>query len=169
MHTPNLIKAGFIYTVETLKDGVVIDREIVKNIIPIEGLNHLIAVGFKAAAQYPTWYIGVYEGAYSPTADDVMATFPITATELTAYVESTRRPLVLGDVAGGAVSNILSKATITGTTDGKFAHGGFVCSAPAKGATTGPLVSAVRFSSPKPLGAGMALNITAGFTLTPNA
>ncbi len=159
-------QAGFLYTVETIKDGKVIDTEVVHNLLPIEGLNYLISTGLKAGSAFTSWYVGLYEGDYTPVPGDTMAAFPGAATELTAYDESTRRALTLGAVASGAVDNAASKAEFTGSTNGKLAMGGFVASAPAKGATTGVLISAVRFTSPKALDDGTILRVTAGFSIT---
>lgn len=161
----NSAKAGFVYTIETIKDGKVIDREVVHNLLPIEGINYLISTGLKGGAAFGAWYIGLFEGAYTPVPGDTAATFPTAATELTAYSESTRRALTLGTVAAGAADNQASKGTFTGTTNGKIVQGGFVASAPAKGATTGVLISAVRFSSPKHLDSGTVLLVTAGFSI----
>lgn len=158
-------KAGFVYTIETIRDGEVIDTEVVHNLIPYEGINYLLDAGLKGATPYTNWYIGLYEGNYTPTPNDTMATFPAAATELTAYAETQREPLVLGATAMGAADNMASKAEFTGTTDGKRAMGGFVASTPAKGASTGVLISAVKFSSPKPIDAGTILRVTAGFSI----
>jgi len=161
----NNARFGFVNTVETLdRNCRVIDVEVVKNLIPIEGLNYLLNTGLKGGAQSTTWYIGLYEGLYTPIPADTAATFPASATELTAYSETTRQLLTLGTVAAGAADNSASRGVFTGTTNGKFAQGGFISSAAAKGATTGVLISAVRFSSPKPIDNGGVLRVTAAFT-----
>jgi hypothetical protein len=158
--------AGFEYLIETIKDGVVIDSEVVHNLIPTEGINYLINAGMKGATAVSSWYIGLYEGSYTPVAGDTASTFPAAATELTAYSEAARQALVLGTVAAGSVDNTASRAQFTGTTNGKLVRGGFVTSAPTKGAATGTLISAVQFSSPKALDLGTILRVTAGFSIT---
>lgn len=155
---------GFVYTVQTIRDGQVIDTETIHNLIPIEGLNHMLEVAFKSGSQNANFYVGLFEGAYTPVPGDTMAAFPGDATELTAYSETARPTLVLGAVAAGQVDNEGDEAAFTGTTNGKQAHGGFISSAPTKGSTSGVLVSAVRFSSPKPLDAGTVLNVTCAFS-----
>jgi hypothetical protein len=151
---------GFTYIIETIRNGVVVDTDVVDNLIPIEGLNHMADVTFKGGLQNTTWYVGLFEGAYTPVPGDTAATFPGSATELTAYT-GDRKALVLGAIADGAVDNSASKAEFTGTTNGKVATGGFVSSAVTKGATTGVLISVVRFPSPKTLNAGDVLRVTA--------
>lgn len=158
------VKAGFIWTLETIKDGKVIETEKVANLVPIEGLNYLISTGFKQGAAYPTFYIGLFEGDYTPIPADTAATFPGDATELTAYVSATRPALTLGTVDAGAADNSAAKAEFTGNVADKQAMGGFISSSPTKGSTTGILVSVVRFPSPKPLGAGSILRVTAAFS-----
>lgn len=159
-------KAGFTYLIETIKDGVVIDSETVHNLIPTEGINYLISTGLKGGAAITSWYVGLYEGAYTPIAGDTAATFPAAATESTAYAETARQALTLGTVSGGSVDNSASLAQFTGNTNGKVIQGGFIVSAPTKGAATGTLISAVKFSSPKPFDAGIILRVSAGFQIT---
>lgn len=153
---------GFTYTVETIRNGAVIDRSVDCNLIPIEGLNHLTGVTLKGETQITSWYAGLFKGAYTPVPSDTAATFPTAATECTAYT-GDRKVLTLGAIASGAVDNSAVKAEFTGTTDGEVVTGGFVSSAVTKGATTGVLISAVRFSSPKTLNAGDVLRVTAAF------
>lgn len=164
----NTAKAGFVWTVETIKGGEVVDSEVIHNLFPIEGLNNMLAVWLKGATQPTNFYVSLYEGNYTPVPGDTAAAFPAAATELTAYAETTRVPLVLGSVASGAVDNVSdadTRAIFTGNTNGKLAVGGFITTAPAKGATTGVLASAVRFTSPKSLDAGTFLRATCSFQI----
>jgi len=165
MNTANF---GFTYITELVRDGKVIERSETKNLIPIEGLNHIIATALKNGTPFANWYVGLYEGNYTPTPDDTMATFPAAATELTAYTSSTRPILVLGDVANGQVSNgtleePTNLALFTGNASNKSAVGAFVSSAPTKGATSGVLISAARFSAPKALSTGDVLRVSVVF------
>lgn len=160
------LKAGFSYRVEIVdkRTGQVRESEVIKNLMPVEGIDHLINVSMKQGAQVAAWYIGLYEGNYTPASDDVMATFPTAATESTAYTPSTRPAFVPGAVSAGTVSNGASRAEFT-FTSAKTLYGGFMSSASAKGSTSGILLSAVRFSSPKVVGVDDVLRITAGFTI----
>lgn len=161
----NKLKPGFRYLVEIVgKDGVVRDSEIVDNLMPTEGLNHMMGVTLKGVVQVASWFVGAFEGNYTPVPGDTAATFPASAVESTAYTETTRRALTLGTIAGGAVDNSAARAEFT-LNAAKTLYGGFISSASAKGATSGVLLSAVRFSSPKVLASGEVLRVTAGFTL----
>jgi hypothetical protein len=161
----NHLSAGFTYTVETINAaGDVIDTEGVKNLMPGEGLVHVLNTTFKSAAQVPSWYIGLFEGNYTPTLNDVAATFPALATECVTYTEATRVLFVPGATTGGVVDNIASKAEFT-MSAAKTIYGGMMTSASAKGSTSGVLISLVRFGSPKQLELGGILRVTAGFTM----
>lgn len=158
------VKAGFTYLVEVVRDGRVIDSETVHNLMPAEGLNHVLGVTFKGESQVTSWFVGLFEGNYTPVAGDTAASFPGSATECTAYSEATRRALTLGAIAAGSADNTGSRAEFTMNAN-KTVYGGFVTSASAKGATTGTLISAVRFASAKSLSSDDVLRVTAGFTL----
>lgn len=157
--------AGFNYVIEVVdRFGHVSQREEVHNLIPLEGLNHVMNVLLKAATQVPTWYIALYEGNYTPDTNTTAATFPAAATECTAYTPTSRVEFVEGTVAAGAADNSASRAEFTFTA-AKTIYGGVITSAAAKGATTGVLISAVRFASPKVLDVGSTLRVTAGLSL----
>lgn len=131
--------------------------------VPIEGLNHMLSVTVKNGTPVPQWYIGLFEGDYSPDASATAATLPALATECTAYSETTRVPLTTGAVSGGATSNAANIAEFTFPV-AKTVYGAFITSAPAKGAATGTLLSVVRFPSPRVMGAGSVLRVFAGPT-----
>lgn len=158
--------AGFVFTLDTIVNGIIVDRETVHNLMPTEAANYLINAGIKASAPYTSWYIGLYAGSYTPVAGDTMAAFPALAGELVDFSEATRRPLVLGIAANGQVHNRASQALFTGTVNGTLALGGFISSSAIKNSTAGLLLSAVHFPSPKPLGAGVGLRVTCGFALS---
>lgn len=157
-------QAGFTYLVEVLKDGVVVDSEICHNLLPTEGANHMVGVTFKGQTPVSQWYVGLYEGNFTPNVGDVAATLPALATECTSYSGATRVAFTPGAVAAGAVDNTAARAEFTFTA-AKTVYGGFISSAPAKGATTGVLVSLVRFASPRVMDVDSILRVTAGFTL----
>lgn len=158
-------KSGFTYTVEVVKDGVVVDSEVVHNIMPIEGLNHVLGVTLLGASQVTQWYVGVYENDYTPLPGDDMATFPGLAGESTAYVNATRHALTMGAASGGVSDNSAARTEIEFTAT-KTIRGGFIASTPTKGATAGVLLSAVKFATPKAVEAGAILRLTAGLQLT---
>lgn len=156
----SLVRAGFIWHIEHVRAGVVIDRETVHNIIPDEGLKHMGGVTFKSATQVPTWYLAPYEGNYNPDHAATAATIVAASTECTAYDEAARQEWVEGTLDLN-MDNSASKAEFTMNAT-KAVYGGFLISSSAKGAVTGVLMSLVRFASPKNCTAGDTLRIVAG-------
>lgn len=156
-------RAGFTYTVEHLSaDGEVKHSETFHNLMPYQGLNHLLDVGLRGGAQNSQWYIGIYEASYAPEAGDVAASFAATAGEITAYNGATRQQLYLAAPVNGAADNTALRAEFA-MTSAKTVRGAFIVSSPTKGGTDGVLVSAAQFPSPKPVQQGDVLRLTAGF------
>lgn len=160
------IRSGFLWEIELVApDGTVLEREVVKNLVPTEGLNHFASVLFKGGTPNATWYVGLFEGNYTPIAGATAATIAAASTETTAYDEATRVEWVEGTVASGALDNTASKAEFTFNAN-KTIYGGFLVSSSTKAGTTGVLASLVRFSSPKTPEAGAVLRVTAGLAFT---
>lgn len=134
------------------------------NLVPIEGFNFLLSLAFKSASPVSTWYVGLYEGDYTPVPTVTAATLPGVATECTAYT-GTRKEFVEGDIVSGSTSNAASLSEFEFTAD-KTIMGAFMTSASAKGSTSGVLLSVVRFSSPYVQKAGSKLQVFAGPTMT---
>ena len=158
-------KLHFNYEFEIVRDGVVIDRFTEKNLIPTEGLNHMLDVVCHGGSQVGTWYVGIYEGDYTPASTNTAANFPSLSTESTAYTEGTRQAWVEGAPAAGVIDNSASKAAFTMNAN-KTIYGCFLSSVATKGATSGVLLSAVRFSTPKVLVSTDILRVTAPVSLT---
>lgn len=155
---------GFIYDL-TLRDryGEITAHEVVENLMPYEGMNHALDVLLKNGAKVSQWYMGVYGNPYTPTPADVMNTFPVQAGEITSYANAQRFAFTPGTVTNGTVDNAAAPVVITFPAD-QVVAGGFIGSSAAKGSTSGVLLSAVRFSSPKNVEEGASLTITAGFS-----
>lgn len=157
------IKTGAVYAVEVVApDGTVSQASIEHNMVPTQGLNHIASVVFKGATQTNPWYIAPFEGDYTPTPGDTAATIASAAVESTAYTASARLEFNEGAASGGAVDNSANKAEFTFNAN-KVIYGVFLVSASPKAATTGTLISVVRFSSPKTVESGSTLRVVAGF------
>lgn len=166
MNLNSKLRIGFVWNIEHIRKGVVIGTEPVCNLIPTEGLDHILSVLLKGGTQRLDWYIALFEGNYTPVAGLTAANFVANATECTAYIEATREAWVGGAVSGGAVSNTNSKAEFTFNAI-KTVYGGVLISSATKGSSTGEILSAVRFSTAKPMESGDILRIAAGITLVP--
>lgn len=150
-------KPGFIWTLEHLsKDGVV--TEVQHNLMPLEGLNHWIDTLLGKTPQQAQWHIGLFSGDYTPVPGDAAQTFPVQATEFTGYEGATRLTFAASAASGGEANNHAKVAEFTFTTPGTI-YGGFLASAAGKGATSGVLLSAVRFAVPKPKEVGDILRV----------
>lgn len=151
------------YKARIIRDGVVIDEFEGNNLVVNEGLDHILNSTFHGASQVTTWYIGVFEGNYTPVAGDTAATFPASSTECTAYDEATRQEFVEAAASGGSITNTASRATFTFNAT-KTIYGCFISSASAKSSTLGTLMSAFKFASAKSVVATDTLDID--YTLT---
>lgn len=159
-------KVHFMYKFEHIRDGAVIDTEVVRNVIPAEGITYILNAAVNGGSQFSTWYVGLFEGNYTPLTGDTMATFPASATETTtAYNEAARVLHVDGALASGLWSNTASPADFTFNAT-KTIYGGFISSGSVKGGTTGVLLSAVKAATSKAVVSGDILRVTAGITLS---
>lgn len=159
-------KFGLIYTIEHLRNGVLLSTETAENLAPTEMLEAILSQIFQSGVQQANWYVGLFEGNYTPVPTVKASTISAAATESTAYSETARPAWVGGVIAGsgGAVSNTLSRAVFT-ITGPKIIYGGFLASSSPKASTLGLLASVVRFPSPKSVDVGDVLRVVAGTTL----
>ena len=158
---------GFVYVYECFDaDGRLKWRDLEENIIPDVGRDYLLNAGLLSGAQLPNWYIGLDENTRTPLAGDTMTSLLADCGEVTTYTSSGSLRLALtGSLSAGVFSNIASPAEFVFTA-AKTIKGGFIASSAAQGATSGTLLSAVANSSPKPVGIGETLRVTAGLSLT---
>ena len=158
---------GFVYVYECFDaDGRLKWRDLEENIIPDVGRDYLLNAGLLSGAQLPNWYIGLYENTRTPLAGDTMTSLLADCGEVTTYTSSGSLRLALtGSLSAGVFSNIASPAEFVFTA-AKTIKGGFIASSAAQGATSGTLLSAVANSSPKSVGIGETLRVTAGLSLT---
>jgi hypothetical protein len=136
------------FLVEHVRDGQTIDTFETPNLVVNEGLDSLLGIMFHGDTQIPTWYVGVFEGNYTPVATVTAATITSASTECTAYDEATRVAYNEAAASGQSITNSANKATFTFNAT-KSIYGVFLASASAKSATTGVLFSAARFAALK--------------------
>jgi len=137
---------GGYFDFELVRDGKVIDKWQEKNIVVNEGLNYLLDAALYGAGQETPWYIGIFEGNYTPLATDTAANITANSTESTAYSEGFRQTWTSAGSASQLITNSASKATFT-INDTKTIYGAFLVSASAKSATTGTLFAASKFGT----------------------
>lgn len=129
------------------------------NLVPNEGLNAALATLVTGGPQTLQWFIGIYEGNYTPTATVTAATIAALATECVAYAAATRPQAVYGPVSAQSTSNSASVAEFTMNAT-KTIYGGFVVSSSVKGGTAGSLLSVVRAPVSKVFESGDIVRVT---------
>ena len=150
---------GGKFICDHVRDGQIIDHWEQPNLVTNEGLDDVLDIMFHAATQITTWYIGVFEGNYTPVASVTAASVTADSTECTAYDEATRQAYVEAAASSQSITNSASRATFTFNAT-KTIYGAFLASASAKSATTGSLFSISRFASSKSVVATDQLLIT---------
>ena len=128
------------------------DEQCSPNNITDEGLIYLLSVGLNNGTKLATWYLALYAGNYTPTADLTAASFPATAGEITSntegYTETTRRVWTPTAPTTPLIDNLANKAAFTiATASSLTINGAALVSDATKGAVTGKLVSATKFAA----------------------
>ena len=142
------ILAGGRFDIEHVRGGEVIDEFSTNNIVTNEGLNHILNTTFNGGTQITTWYLGLFEGNYTPVSTVTAATITAASTESTAYDEAARQEFMEALSTAQSTTNVANKATFTMSAS-KTLYGAFLVSASAKSATSGTLLSAARFGAAK--------------------
>lgn len=153
------LAVGGRFQIEHRRDGELLSFEESANLVTNEGLNSLLGIMFHGDAQISTWYLGIFEGNYTPVATVTAATITSASTESTAYNEATRPVYNEGAAAGQSITNSANKATFTMNAT-KTIYGAFLVSASAKSATTGVLFAASKFATSKAVNSGDELLVT---------
>lgn len=152
------------YHAQHIRDGEVIDEFEFDNVVTSEGLNSMLGVHLHGDTQITTWYLGLFEGNYTPVTSDTAANFATAATETTAYTAATRQTWTSAAPATQSITNSANKAAFTFNADNKTIYGAFLTSGSAKNGATGVLFSAARFATPKVVNTNDQLLLTYSFT-----
>jgi len=162
------VMVGFVYYLEHIGvDGKVKERVRLENIIPNEGRDYMLTSSLLAGSQYATWYIGLFKDAYTPLASDTLATFLASANESTNYttVADARLTLTPDALSNGLFSNNGTPAEFDFDDSGETVRGGFITGTQTRQSSTGILLSAILFPSPKVMSVGETLRVKAGIQL----
>lgn len=143
------------------RDGSVEEFED-KNLVVNEGLNLLLNVMFNGTTQVNPWYLGIFEGNYTPVATVTAATIASASTESTAYSSSTRPQYQQASASSQSITNSANRASFV-FTSAKTIYGAFLVSNSTKSGTSGSLFSAARFGSSKNVDIGDELLLTYTF------
>jgi hypothetical protein len=160
---PQPIVVAGKYSGQIIRAGEVIDQFEDHNLVVNEGLNALLNIMFNGSTQVTTWYLGIFEGNYTPVAGLTAATVTSASTETTAYTSATRPEYVEAAASSQSITNSANRASFVFNAT-KTIYGAFLVSNPAKSATTGTLFSAARFATSKAVESGDELLLTYTFT-----
>src|SRR5574343_2078399 len=142
------IRVGGYFLGQHVRNGEVIDEWEDHNLVVNEGLNAALNIMFHGTTQITTWYIGVFEGNYTPVSTVTAATITSASTECTAYDEATRQAYDEAAASSQSITNSASRATFTFNAT-KTIYGAFLVSNSTKSGTTGTLDAAARFGTAK--------------------
>ena len=154
---------GGVFEGQLIRKGKVIDEWRDHNLVVNEGLDALLNIMFHGSTQITSWYIGLFEGNYTPVATVTAATIVAAATECTAYTQSTRQAYDEAAASSQSITNSASRATFTFNAS-KTIYGACLVSLATKSGTTGTLFSAAKFSTSKSVESGDELLLTYNFT-----
>lgn len=152
------------YLAQIIRNGEVIDEFEVTNMVVDQGLNYALNSAFGQTSALTNWYVGLFEGNYTPTSGVDASTIATLSSECTGYTNATRPAWTLpGATTTKQLTNGAARASFTFTAS-KTLYGAFMVSSNIKGGTAGVLFSATRFATPKSVDADDELLIT--YTLT---
>lgn len=152
------------YDGQIIRNGEVIEEFTEYNLVANEGLNSILNIHFNSASQITAWYMGVFEGNYTPTAGVTAATVASTSTESTAYTNSTRPSFTTVSSTAQSVTNSASRASFVFNA-AKTIYGAFVVSNNTKSGTSGSLFSIARFATARSVDNGDELLLTYTFNI----
>lgn len=162
----SILPMGFTYHFRHMRDGRVLDEWTVKNLMPYEGVNHMLDVLAALSAPVTSWHIGLYGNDHTPQTADVAATFPAVAGEVITY-DGNRPTFAPSPATSGVLSNAGNEAEFT-INAATTVRGGFIASNPSKASPLGVLLSAVRMPSPRSFEAGDVVSVAAGLEIIPS-
>lgn len=154
---------GGIFGHEVIRDGQSLGVVWDPNTVVNEGLDHILDAVFHGGSQISTWYIGIFEGNYTPVPGDTASDIATNSTESTAYDEANRVEWNEAAPSGQSIDNSANRAQFT-MNDTKTIYGAFLISSNTKEGTTGTLMSASKFSASRSVQSSDQLLITYTFT-----
>lgn len=146
-----------------LRAGKVIDEFEADNLVVNQGIDYLLSSGLTGAAQVTAWFLAPFTGNYVPVASDTAASIGTNSTECTTYTSSTR-PQWAGVESTQQATNGASAANFTFNAAATV-YGAFLISSSTKLSTSGQLLSAAQFATPKSVSSGDQLLLTYTFNM----
>ncbi len=124
------------------------------NLIPTEGLAHILNVSLGTTAKPAGLYLALFSGATAPAANWGGASFAAVASEIVSqtegYTAATRPVWTPVNTNTGSIDNLASVASLTIATASQLnVTGAALLTNSTRGGTTGALVSASLYAAPR--------------------
>lgn len=152
LHPPRVFVGGVFRHAHCPAGGVFGPWIVEPNRIVNEGLNYLLNAGLGGVTPTTAFSLAPFSGNVTPASSWTGANFVVQATEFTAYTATTRLPwkTVLSSAQSIGNTAAIAEATLTFNEGGPYnLYGVGLLEASAKSATTGRLIAATRFASPR--------------------
>lgn len=159
-----IARCGFTYdaAVRRKTDAATVAMLRARNRVPQEGLDLMAAGIFTGGAIPSALFIGLWSGSHAPDGAETAANLLTLVTEITSYEGAARPAFTPGAVAAGGVSNVDALARFNFNANA-MVNGAFISTASAKGASSGRLLSVVRFPNARAVDASVYLEVLSGF------
>ena len=124
------------------------------NLLPTEGLAHLLNVALGTVAKPAGYYLAIFSGSAAPAANWSAASFAAVANEIISMSEghtnASRPQWTPSTTSTGSIDNMTSVATLTIATASQLnVTGAALLSSGQRGGTNGVLVSASLYAAPR--------------------
>lgn len=124
------------------------------NLVPTEGLAHILNVALGAAAKPAGYYLAIFSGSAAPAANWAAASFTAVANEIVSLTEghtgATRPAWTPSQATEGSIGNLQTVATLTIATATQLnVTGAALLTNNQRGGVTGALVSATLYAAPR--------------------
>ena len=142
-----------------------------KNLIPTEGLAHILNVAMGSTAKPAGYFLALFSGAAAPAANWTAASFAAAASEIVSltegYTSATRPAWTPTNTAIGSIDNMSSVASVTIATSSQLnVTGAAMLTSSARGGTTGVLVSATKYAAARVFQSGDTYEVGYRLSLT---
>jgi hypothetical protein len=142
-----------------------------KNLIPTEGLAHILNVAMGSTAKPAGYFLALFSGAAAPAANWTAASFAAAASEIVSltegYTNSTRPAWTPVNTSTGSIDNMASVASVTIATSSQLnVTGAAMLTNSTRGGTTGVLVSATKYAAARVFQSGDTYEVGYRLSLT---
>ena len=142
-----------------------------KNLIPTEGLAHILNVSMGSTAKPAGYFLALFSGAAAPAANWTAASFAAAASEIVSltegYTSATRPAWTPTNTPTGSIDNMASVASVTIATGSQLnVTGAAMLTNSTRGGTTGVLVSATKYAAARVFQGGDTYEVGYRLSLT---